>query len=108
MKRKAIAIAASAACAMGMSFSAQAQISGDTIKIGMITDMSGVYADIDGPGGVEAIKMAIADMGGAINGKKIEFISADHQNKADIAASKAREWFDQQGVDMLVGGTNSG
>ena len=108
MKRKAIAIAATAACAMGISFSAQAQISGDTIKIGMITDLSGVYADIDGPGGVEAVKMAIADMGGAINGKKIEFVYADHQNKADIAASKAREWFDQQGVDMLIGGTNSG
>ena len=108
MKRKAIAIAASAACVMGISFSAYAQISGDTIKIGMITDMSGVYADIDGPGGVEAVKMAIADMGGTINGKKIEFIYADHQNKADIAASKAREWFDQQGVDMLLGGTNSG
>ncbi|MFZ3290368.1 MAG: ABC transporter substrate-binding protein [Telluria sp.] len=108
MKRKAIAVAAAAACAMGMSFSAQAQISGNTIKIGMISDMSGLYSDVDGPGGAEAIKMAIADMGGAIDGKKIEFVSADHQNKADIAASKAREWFDQQGVDMLIGGTNSG
>ncbi len=108
MKRQFIAIAAGAACAMGLSFSAQAQISGDTIKIGMITDMSGLYTDIDGAGGAEAVKMAIADMGGNINGKKIEFISADHQNKADIAASKAREWFDQQGVDMLIGGTNSG
>ena len=106
MKRTLLAVAATALCAM--SFSAQAQISGDTIKIGMITDMSGLYTDIDGAGGAEAIKMAIADMGGNINGKKIEFISADHQNKADIAARKAREWFDQQGVDMLVGGTNSG
>ncbi|WP_426166967.1 ABC transporter substrate-binding protein [Pseudoduganella sp. R-34] len=104
MKRNAIAFAA-ALCAFG---SAHAQISGDTIKIGFITDMSGVYSDIDGQGGAEAIKMAIADAGGAINGKKIEFVFADHQNKADIAASKAREWFDQQGVDMLVGGTNSG
>ncbi|GGE80747.1 ABC transporter substrate-binding protein [Massilia psychrophila] len=108
MKRKAIVIAVSAACALGMTFSAQAQVSGDTIKIGFITDLSGTYSDIDGNGGAEAIKMAIADMGGAINGKKIEFVSADHQNKADIAASKAREWFDQQGVDMLIGGTNSG
>jgi len=108
MKRNAIAIAATAACAMGISFSAQAQVSGDTIKIGMITDMSGVYSDIDGQGGAEAVKMAIADMGGNIAGKKIEFIVADHQNKPDIAASKAREWFDQQGVDMLLGGTNSG
>ncbi|RZI44386.1 ABC transporter substrate-binding protein [Herbaspirillum sp. HC18] len=108
MKLKAIAVAASAVCAFAAAGTASAQISGDVIKIGMITDMSGLYADIDGPGGVEAVKMAIADMGGAVNGKKIEFIYADHQNKADIAASKAREWFDQQGVDMLLGGTNSG
>lgn len=105
MKRSAIAIAATAAA---LSFTAQAQISGDTIKIGMITDLSGVYSDIDGNGGAEAVRMAIADLGGAVNGKKIQFMVADHQNKADIAASKAREWFDQQGVDMLIGGTNSG
>jgi branched-chain amino acid transport system substrate-binding protein len=87
---------------------AQAQISGDVIRIGIITDMSGLYADIDGPAGAEAIKMAIADMGGAIAGKKIELLVADHQNKADVAAAKAREWFDTQGVDMLIGGTSSG
>ena len=87
---------------------AQAQgISGDVIRIGFITDMSGVYSDIDGPAGVEAIRMAIADAGGEINGKKIELVTADHQNKADIASSRAREWFDQEGLDMLVGGTNS-
>jgi len=88
--------------------SAQAQISGDVIRIGLITDMSGLYADIDGPAGAEAIKMAIADMGGAIAGKKIEILVADHQNKADVAAAKAREWFDTQGVDLLIGGTSSG
>ena len=86
---------------------AHAQISDDVVKIGFITDMSGFYADVDGPGGVEAIKMAIADFGGTVNGKKIEFVYADHQNKADIAASKAREWIDQDHVDMLIGGTNS-
>ncbi len=86
---------------------AQAQVSGDVVRIGFITDMSGVYADVDGPAGADAIKMAIADFGGSVNGKKIEFVSADHQNKADLAASKAREWFDQQGLDMLVGGSNS-
>nr|WP_240647987.1 ABC transporter substrate-binding protein [Pararobbsia silviterrae] len=79
----------------------------DAVKIGLITDMSGLYADIDGQGGVEAIKMAIADFGGKVLGKPIEFVSADHQNKADIAASKAREWFDRDGVTLLVGGTNS-
>ena len=87
---------------------AQAQISGDVIKIGFITDMASLYADIDGPGGVESIKMAIADMGGEINGKKIELLVADHQNKADVGAVKAREWFDTQGMDMLIGGTSSG
>ena len=105
---KTMALAVTAACAFGASTSAFAQISGDTVKIGIITDLSGLYSDIDGQGGAEAIKMAIADFGGTVAGKKIEFIAADHQNKADIAASKAREWFDQQGVDMLIGGTNSG
>jgi branched-chain amino acid transport system substrate-binding protein len=102
----------STACALAattlFAASAHAQISGDVIKIGFITDLSGLYADIDGPAGAEAIRMAIADLGGAINGKKIELLVADHQNKADVAASKAREWFDQQGVDVLIGGTNSG
>jgi branched-chain amino acid transport system substrate-binding protein len=87
---------------------AQAQISGDVIRIGFITDLSGLYADIDGPAGAEAIRMAVADMGGAVAGKKIEVLVADHQNKPDVAAGKAREWFDQQGLDVLIGGTNSG
>ncbi len=97
-----------AVAGMTMAGSAEAQYSGDVIRIGFITDMSGLYSDIDGQGGVEAIKMAIADMGGSINGKKIELLTADHQNKADVAVSKAREWFDTQGLDMLIGGTNSG
>ncbi len=87
---------------------AQAQVSGDVIRIGFITDMSGLYADIDGPAGAEAIRMAIADLGTAVNGKKVELLVADHQNKADVAAAKAREWFDQQGLDVLIAGTNSG
>jgi branched-chain amino acid transport system substrate-binding protein len=104
---KAITVAVAAAFSAGFAASASAQISNDVVKIGFITDMSGLYADIDGPGGAEAVKMAIADFGGNLNGKKIEFVVADHQNKADIAASKAREWFDREGVDMLLGGTNS-
>ena len=97
-----------AVAGMTMTGAAHAQVSGDVIKIGFITDLSGLYSDIDGKGGEEAIRMAIADMGGAVNGKKIELLVADHQNKADVAASKAREWFDTQGLDMLIGGTNSG
>jgi branched-chain amino acid transport system substrate-binding protein len=104
-KKIAIATCATAAVAAGPAF---AQHSGDVIRIGFITDLSSLYADIDGPGGAEAIRMAIADFGGSINGKKIELLVADHQNKADIAASKAREWIDQNGVDLLIAGTNSG
>jgi branched-chain amino acid transport system substrate-binding protein len=96
------------AAMLGLAPSAQAQISGDVIRIGFIGDLSGLYADLDGPAGAEAIKMAIADMGGTVAGKKVEVLVADHQNKADVAAAKAREWFDTQGLDMLVGGTNSG
>ena len=108
MKLKKLVCACSLAVVAMAGAPAQAQISGDTIKIGFISDLSGLYADIDGPAGAEAIKMAIAEMGGAINGKKIEVLVADHQNKPDVAAAKAREWFDTQGVDMLIGGTNSG
>ncbi len=107
MKLKNIAAACSLACAAALT-PAQAQISGDVIRIGVISDLSGLYADIDGPAGIEAVKMAVADHGGAIAGKKIEVVYADHQNKPDIAAAKAREWFDTQGLDMLIGGTNSG
>jgi branched-chain amino acid transport system substrate-binding protein len=108
LKKIAAACAVTFAAAGTLSTVAHAQISGDVIRIGIITDMSGLYSDIDGPAGVEAIKMAIADMGGTINGKKVEVVAADHQNKPDVAAAKAREWFDTQGVDMLIGGTSSG
>jgi branched-chain amino acid transport system substrate-binding protein len=108
MKLKKLSAACALAAATMFGASAQAQVSGDVIKIGFITDLSGLYADIDGPAGGEAIRMAVAEMGGAVAGKKIEVLVADHQNKADVAAAKAREWFDTQGVDMLIGGTNSG
>ena len=77
------------------SAQAQQKLSGDKIVIGFVTDMSSLYSDIDGPGGVEAIRMAIADMQKEFPGKKIELVFADHQNKADIASAKVREWIDQ-------------
>jgi len=107
LKQLSAACALAVATMFGVATPATAQISGDVIKIGIITDMAGVYGDIDGMGGVEAMRMAIADMGGTINGKKVEVLYAEHQNKADLAAAKAREWFDTQGLDMLIGGTNS-
>ena len=101
--------AALAACglAFGMSPASAQKLSDDKIVIGFITDMSSLYSDIDGPGGVEAIRMAIADMQKEFPGKKIEVVFADHQNKADIASSKVREWIDQSGADVIIGGTNS-
>ena len=80
----------------------------DKVKIGFITDMSSLYADVEGKNGAVAIQMAIDDFGGKVLGMPIELLTADHQNKADIAASKAREWIDTQGLTMLFGGTNSG
>ena len=105
MKMKKVALAV-----MMFTLSAQAlsQANKEPLKIGFITDMSGLYADIDGKGGIEAFQMAIDDFGGSVLGRKIELITADHQNKPDIAAGKAREWIDQQGVNIIFGGSNSG
>jgi len=95
-------------CALGLVGTAQGQkLSDNAIRIGFITDMSGLYADIDGSGGVTAIQMAIDDFKAKNPGLTIELFNADHQNKADIASAKAREWFDQKGLDLLIGGTNS-
>jgi branched-chain amino acid transport system substrate-binding protein len=77
------------------------------VVIGDIDDLSGVYSENGGMGGVEAIKMAIADFGGTVLGRKIVVLYADHQNKADIGASKAREWTDQRGLNMLLWGANT-
>ena len=84
---------------------AQAQ---EKVKIGFVTDMSSLYADVDGKNGAIAMQMAIEDFGGKALGQPIEFMSADHQNKADIAASKMREWIDTQNISLVFSGTNSG
>jgi branched-chain amino acid transport system substrate-binding protein len=85
-----------------------ASAAGDQVVIGDIDDLSGVYADAQGQGGIEAINMAIADFGGTVLGKKIVLLTVDHQNKPDIGASKFREWADQNGLNMLIGGSNTG
>jgi branched-chain amino acid transport system substrate-binding protein len=108
LKKFSLSCSWALAALCGVAAPAQAQYSGDVIRIGFITDMSGLYSDLDGPAGAESIKTAVADLGGAVAGKKIEVLVADHQNKADVAAAKAREWFDTQGLDLLIGGTNSG
>jgi branched-chain amino acid transport system substrate-binding protein len=85
-----------------------AQAAGNEVVIGDIDDMSGVYADVIGEGGVQAAKMAIADFGGSVLGKKIVLLTTDHQNKPDIGSSKFREWADQNGLTMVLGGSNTG
>src|SRR5487761_2648316 len=107
MKLNTLALAS--LMALGGTFAAApAHAAANQVVIGDIDDMSGLYADVIGPGGVEAAKMAIADFGGTVLGKEIEFISTDHQNKPDIGASKFREWADQDGVNMVLGGSNTG
>src|SRR5436305_8092810 len=97
-----LAALAGIAAALTLSAAAHGQISGDVAEIGAMNDMSGLYAAISGPGSVEAAKMAIADFGGTVNGKKIEVVSADHQNKPDVGGAIARQWYDNDGVDAIV------
>jgi branched-chain amino acid transport system substrate-binding protein len=86
---------------------ARAQISDDVVKIGVLNDQSGLYADLGGPGSVVAARMAVEDAGGAVLGKPVEIVFADHQNKADIGVAVARRWFENEKVDMAIGFDNS-
>ncbi|NMM43941.1 ABC transporter substrate-binding protein [Rhodospirillaceae bacterium KN72] len=88
--------------AIGSMPAAAEKLSDNAVRIGVMTDMAAVYADLSGQGSVVAAEMAIEDFGGTVLGAPIELVSADHQNKADIAAAKAREWIDTDGVDMLT------
>jgi branched-chain amino acid transport system substrate-binding protein len=101
--KTAVGLALAAAFAAPVAFGA-----GNEVVIGDIDDMAGLYSDVTGQGAAEAAKMAIADFGGKVLGKKVVFRSADHQNKPDIGASKFREWADQDGVNMVLGGSNTG
>jgi len=93
------ALAAALACALP---AAQAQISGNVIRIGVLSDMSSLYTDIAGRGSEVAARMAVEDFGAAAKGMKVEIISADHQNKPDVGSSLARQWYDRDGVDVIV------
>jgi branched-chain amino acid transport system substrate-binding protein len=106
MKFTLMAISLTAALMVGAP-SAAIAVPQDVV-IGDIDDLSGVYSDVSGPGAAEAMKMAIADFGGKVLGREIVTLWADHQNKPDIGASKFREWADQNGLNMLLGGANTG
>lgn len=106
---KAIALS-SAALAMGTACSAMASngFSDDVVRIGVLTDMSGIYTDLSGEAAVEAVRMAVEDFGGEVGGVPIEVTYGDHRNRADTGASRAREWYDDGGVDMINDLSNSG
>lgn len=103
MKRTLAGLLAVAFAAMP----AQAQISDDVVKIGVLTDLTGLYSDNTGTGSVTATKMAVEDFGGTVLGKKIEVVAADHQNKADVSSSIARKWIDEEKVDVVTSVANS-
>ncbi len=109
MKRKLLSVAIAAALAFGVPITQaqQGKLSGDVVKIGVLTDMSGLYADYGGPGAVAAARLAVQDFGGRIFGRNIEVVNADHQNKPDIAKNITQQWFDRDGVDMTVENLNS-
>lgn len=79
-----------------------AQSSSSPVKIGVLGDLSSIYSAIGGKGLVDAARMAVEDFGGSVLGQKIELVFADTQNKADVASTKARQWFDVEGVDMVT------
>ena len=100
-------LAAAVTLALG-AVGAQAQVSDGIIKIGVMSDMSSLYADIGGPGSVVAARMAVEDFGAAKKGMKVEIVSADHQNKADVGSAIARQWYDVDKVDAIFDVPNSG
>jgi branched-chain amino acid transport system substrate-binding protein len=100
MRIKAFGVCASAIALLGGA--AHAEISGNAVKIGVMNDQSGLYADLAGQGSVEAARMAVEDFGGSVNGAPIEVLSADHQNKPDIGSNIVREWIDVDDVDVIV------
>src|SRR5687767_13196439 len=102
--KKLVAAVGLAMCALG----AQAQVSDGVIKIGVLNDQSSLYADLAGQGSVLAARMAVEDFGAAKKGMKVEIISADHQNKADLGSQIARQWYDVDKVDLIADVPNSG
>jgi branched-chain amino acid transport system substrate-binding protein len=105
--RFSIALVFAVAIAFTAPAAANAQISDNIVRIGVLNDQSGLYADLGGPGSVVAARMAIEDFGGTVLGKPVDVVVADHQNKADIGAAIARQWFDADKVDMAIGFDNS-
>ena len=100
-------LVAAAVAASPLTVAAQAKVSDNLVRIGVLTDMSGQFSHESGKGSVTAVQMAVEDFGGKVLNMPVEVISADHQNKPDVALAKAREWYDTQKVDMVANLINS-
>ncbi len=110
MKKALVGLFACVALALAgctKSNDADEKVTDGIVKIGVLTDLSGLYSDVGGQGSIVAAELAVEDLGGEVAGHKIEIVSVDHQNKADIAAQKVREWIDRDGVDMITDALNS-
>ncbi|MDI5986782.1 ABC transporter substrate-binding protein [Halomonas sp. M4R5S39] len=101
--RKTLASSIALAATAMMATGAQAEISDNEVRIGYLADMSGTYRDLAGPGGLEALRMAVEDFGGSVNGAPIEVFSADDRNSADVGANTVRGWVDERNVDLVAG-----
>jgi branched-chain amino acid transport system substrate-binding protein len=108
MRKTGLNALAAALLTAALPVAAHAQVSGDVVKLGVLTDLAGVTADITGKGSVAAAEMAVKEIGGTVLGKPVQVISADHQHKADVGLSIARRWMDVEGVDAIVDVPNSG
>src|SRR5689334_25383255 len=104
MKKIGLCTALALSC---VASSAQAQISGDIVRVGVLNDISGIFQDTNGMGSVEAARMAAEDFNGGGKNIKVEIVYADHQNKSDVGAAIARKWLDVEGVDAIVDVPNS-
>jgi branched-chain amino acid transport system substrate-binding protein len=101
------AVSGLAAAPLAMPGILRAQSTSKPVRMGLLSDMGGPYRDVGGPGNRVAVELAVADFGGSVLGRPIEVIQGDDQNKPDVAASLAREWIDNQGVDVLMDGAAS-
>ena len=108
MVKRLLVGAALVALSAGAAQAQQGKVSADVVKIGVLNDRSGLYADLGGEGSAVAVRMAVEEMGGKVLGKPIEVIAADHQNKPDIGSNLARQWIDRDNVDVIVDVPNSG
>lgn len=96
-----------AAVSLAVLFAGRTEAAENALRIGVLADMSGIYSDMTGTGSVRAVELAVQDFGGSIDGRKIEIVQGDHQNKPDIASALVRRWFDSEGVDVVVNAAGS-